>query len=151
MPALEKSVVTLRISGDTLVPDEITQLLGATPTTAQAKGEEIVHPRTGARRTAKSGLWRLCAPDRAPEDMDAQIQELLGQLTSDLSIWQQIAATHHLDLFCGLFMGETNDGLVLSPESLVAVGQRRIELQLDIYAPSPDEATPAPNHTSEVI
>ena len=141
MPALEKSVVTLRISGETLVPAEITEMLGASPTAAQAKGDEIVAPRTGARRIAKSGLWRLCAADREPEDMDAQIQELLCQLTADLDVWQNIAATWKIDLFCGIFMGQPNDGLILSPDSLAALGQRRIELQLDIYAPSLDEAT----------
>ncbi len=141
MPALEKSVVTLRISGDTLVPDEITRLLGAAPTAAQAKGDEIIAPRTGARRIAKGGLWRLCVEDRAPEDMDAQIQGLLRQLTPDLSVWRRIADVCKIDLFCGLFMGDTNDGLILSPTSLTALGERHIELQLDIYAPSPGEAT----------
>jgi hypothetical protein len=139
MPTLEKSVVTLRISGDTLVPAEITQMLGASPTAAQSKGDEIIAPRTGGRRIAKSGLWRLSAADREPEDMDAQIQELLGQLTSDLSVWQKIASSFEIDLFCGVFMGDTNHGLILSPKALVALGQRHIELQLDIYAPTQGE------------
>jgi hypothetical protein len=119
MPAIAKSVVTLRISGDTLVPNEITQLLGASPTSAEAKGDEIIGARTGTRRIAKSGMWRLCTGDREPEDIDAQIQELLGQLTSDLNVWRKIADTFDIDLFCGLFMGDTNDGLILSPKSLV--------------------------------
>jgi hypothetical protein len=133
MSVIEKSVVTLRISGDTLMPSEITDLLGASPTEAETKGQEIIGQRTGTRRIAKSGMWRLCAADREPEDMDAQVQELLGQLTRDLNVWQKIADAFHIDLFCGLFMGDTNDGLILSPKSLVALGQRHIELQLDIY------------------
>ena len=124
----------MRISGDTLVPAEITQLLGAPPTESETKGQEIIGHHTGHRRIAKSGMWRLCAADREPEDMDAQIQELLGPLTSDLSVWQKIADTFDIDLFCGVFMGDTNDGLILSSKSLVALGQRHIELQLDIYA-----------------
>jgi hypothetical protein len=133
MPVIERSVVTLRISGDTLVPAEITQLLGAPPTEAETKGQEIIGHSTGHRCIAKSGMWRLCAADREPEDMDSQIQELLSLLTSDLSVWQKIAARYDIDLFCGLFMGDTNDGLILSPDSLLALGERRIELQLDIY------------------
>jgi Domain of unknown function (DUF4279) len=139
MPVIEKSVVTLRISGDTLVPAEITRLLGAPPTKAETKGQEIVGDVTGHRRIAKSGMWRLCAADREPENMHEQIQELLSQLTSDLSVWQKVADTFDIDLFCGVFMGDTNDGLVLSPKSLVALGQRHIELQLDIYAPTEGE------------
>ncbi len=114
-------------------------MLGASPTHAETKGEEIIGQRTGTRRVSKSGMWRLCAAHREPEDIDAQIQELLSPLTSDLGIWQQIASRFQIDLFCGLFMGDTNDGLILSPDSLVALGQRRIELQLDIYAPTASE------------
>src|SRR5207249_10872894 len=102
MAAIEKSVVTLRVSGDTLVPAEITQLLGAAPTESETKGQEIVGRTTGHRRIAKGGMWRLCASDREPEEMDAQIQELLGPLTSDLSVWQKIADTFDIDLFCGV-------------------------------------------------
>ncbi|MEY2499667.1 MAG: hypothetical protein QOI07_1 [Verrucomicrobiota bacterium] len=133
MSALLKSVVTLRISGDALLPAEISELLGAQPTHGVAKGDETVGEQTGTRRIAKSGMWRLCAADREPEDIDAQIQELLSQLTSDLTVWREIATRYQIDLFCGLFMGDTNDGLILSPASLVALGQRHIELQLDIY------------------
>ncbi len=139
MGAPETSILTLRISGDTLVPGEITALLGASPTEAQSKGDVIIGPKTGTRRVLKSGMWSLCAVDREPEDMDAQIQELLSQLTPDLTVWQQIASSYHIDLFCGLFMNATNDGLVFSPDSLVALGQRSIELQLDIYAPTASE------------
>ena len=134
-----KSVVTLRVSGDTLVPAEITKLLGASPSAAETKGEEIIGARTGTRRVAKTGMWRLTVADREPEDMDAQIQELLGQLTPELPVWQDIAAKHKIDLFCGIFMGDTNDGVILAPQSLLALGKRHIELQLDIYAPDEDE------------
>ena len=145
MSALETSVVTLRVSGDSLVPSEITRLLGALATSVQTKGDEIVGQRTGKRRIAKSGMWSLCAADREPEDMDAQIQELLSQLTTDLDVWREIAAKYQIDLFCGLFMETRNDGLSLSPDSLLALGERKIELQLDIYAPSLEELTSAPN------
>ncbi len=133
MSVLQKSVVTLRISGDTLHPTEISNLLGASPAHAAAKGDEIIGEQTGTRRVAKIGMWQLRAADREPEDLDGQIQELLSQVTSDLTVWQQIATRYQIDLFCGLFMGDTNDGLILSPASLVALGQRHIELQLDIY------------------
>jgi hypothetical protein len=134
MAHLQKSVVTLRISGDDLIPEEITTLLGASPTHAQIKGQEIVGRKTGKVRIAKSGLWRLCASDRKPEDMDGQIQEILNQMTSDLTIWQNIAKRFKIDLFCGLFLGSSNEGMMLSPQSLSALGVRGIELGLDIYS-----------------
>jgi hypothetical protein len=38
-----------------------------------------------------------------------------------------------MDMFCGLFMKNENEGLSLSAESLAMLGERSIELSLDIY------------------
>lgn len=141
MAHLQRSVVTLRISGDDLVPDEITALVGASPTHAQIKGQQIIGKKTGTVRVAKFGLWRLCAADREPEDMNCQIQEILGQMTDNLSVWQSIASRFHIDLFCGLFLGGGNEGLTLSPQSLSALGARGIEMGLDIYSGDDDDET----------
>ena len=35
--------------------------------------EKIIGRKTGTVRIAKSGMWRLCATPREPEDMDGQI------------------------------------------------------------------------------
>jgi hypothetical protein len=139
MAQLHKSAVTLRISGDDLIPDEITRLLGASPTHAQTKGDKIVGKKTGHVRIAKCGMWRLCASDREPEDMDGQIREILSQATDDLTVWQSITKKYHADLFCGLFMRVGNEGLTISSESLHALGARGIEMGLDIYRGDDDE------------
>ncbi len=80
------------------------------------------------------GVWRLQATDREPEDMDSQIREILSQTTSDLAVWRSIAEKHKIDLFCGLFLGGSNEGMTLSPQSLLALGERGIEMGLDIYS-----------------
>jgi len=54
------------------------------------------------------------------------------ELTGDLAVWQALARFRP-DLFCGLFMGSSNDGVSLSPRALLALGERGIELGLDIY------------------
>jgi hypothetical protein len=134
MAQVQRSVVTLRIGGDDLLPDEISKLLGAKPTSEQTKGEKIVGRKTGRVRIAKMGMWRLEATDREPEDMNGQIQEILGQLTSDLEIWRTIGEKYQIDLFCGIFLGGSNEGLILSATSLRALGERGIEMGLDIYS-----------------
>jgi len=134
MAELHRSVATLRISGDDLDPAEITQLLGHTPTHAQRKGETLTSS-SGQTRIAGFGAWRLEATDRAPQNLNGQIAEVLDQLTPSLDVWRAIAAKYRIDLFCGLFMNVTNEGLELSPDSLRALGERGIELGLDIYAP----------------
>ena len=74
-----------------------------------------------------------CA-DREPESLDHQIGELLDKLTADIETWQAVCRRYQVDVFCGLFMGSENEGLTISPASLAALGQRGIELNLDVYA-----------------
>jgi len=138
MSAIKTSAVCLRIFGDDLIPDEITQALGASPTKSQHRGEVLCSP-SGKQRVVQRGNWRLEAADANPEDTDAQVRELLSQLTSDLAVWRDISTRFEVDLFCGWFMGQTNDGAMLSPATLLALGERGIELQLDIYAPDSDD------------
>jgi Domain of unknown function (DUF4279) len=134
MAQVQRSVVSLRIASEDLDPNKITRLLGATPTHTQIKGEKIVGKKTGYVRIAKFGMWQLSASDCEPEDMDGQIREILSQTTSDLAVWRSITQEHEIDLFCGLFLSVSNEGMTLSPESLAALGERGIELGLDIYS-----------------
>ncbi len=139
MAQLDRSLATLRIAGDDLQPAEISALLGHAASKEQVKGEVFVGKVTGRSRTAKAGMWRLEATDASPEDLDGQIAEVLGKLTGDLSVWAQIAKRYEVDLFCGLFMKVSNEGLSISAESLKALGERGIELSLDIYGPDEPE------------
>jgi hypothetical protein len=140
MSAIHHSIVTLRIYGDDLVPQDITKMLGALPTHSVAKGQEIVGRKTGKVRVAKTGMWRLCASDREPEDIDGQIREIFSQITADIAVWQSITKKYRANLFCGAFMSETNDGLSISPQSMAVLAERGIELWFEIYAPLQDIA-----------
>lgn len=141
MAAVEKSVVTLRIYGDDLVPQDITMMLGVSPTHAETKGQEIVGRKTGHVRIAKSGMWRICASDRKPEDIDGQIREIFSRMTAEVAVWQSITEQYRVNLFCGLFMSERNDGLSISPQSLAVLAERGIPLWFDVYAPTDDHET----------
>jgi len=138
MAHIEQSLATLRISGDDLLPDEITSLLGCAPTESHIKGEVIRGKKTGREYTKKTGMWRLTAADKKPENLDEQIVELLNKLTQDLTVWSALKQRFEMDFFCGLFMENTNEGGSLSAESLLALGARGIELSLDIYCPIPE-------------
>ncbi|MHC9087075.1 DUF4279 domain-containing protein, partial [Luteimonas sp. RIT-PG2_3] len=102
------------------------------PTESCCKGQEIVGRNTGAVRIAKTGSWRLSVARREPEDLEAQIFEILDQLTHDLGVWESLTC-YEPDLFCGIFMAGSNDGLPLSAKALLALGQHGIALGLDIY------------------
>lgn len=136
MAHLALSAATLRIAGDDLDPEEVTALLGAQPSDAQRKGQQL--PSKSAVRIAKTGLWRLSAADTQPENVDAQVQEILGQLTQDLEVWRVLSERFEVDLFCGWFMNESNEGVTISKGTLRALADRGVELALDIYGPASD-------------
>ena len=138
MPQLQRSVATLRVSGDDLAPDEISTLLGSQPSHAQRKDQEFLSKSPSGVRVAKFGLWRLEAADTEPEDLNAQVSELLGRLTQNLEVWRELSRRFEVDLFCGWFMGGGNEGVAISPQTLLSLGERNVELSLDIFGPDTD-------------
>jgi hypothetical protein len=138
MGIADHSVVTFRIFGDDLVPAEMTSRLGCEPTAAFAKGDIRIGPKTGNRYVEKTGRWSLSAEDRRPEDIPAQIEEILGKLSSDPVVWEYLKSKYSMDFFCGMFMGSSNDGLEFTPEVLGLISARGIRLGLDVYGPDDD-------------
>ena len=107
---VSKSIVTLRIHGDDLDPEEVSSLLGGKPTFSVPKNGLSNYPR-GRVRIARTGIWRIRTDYACPADLDGQIKEILDQLTDDLSVWDNISNRHHLDMFCGLWLSELNEML----------------------------------------
>ena len=138
MPQLRRAVATLRVVGDELLPEEISSLLGAEPTQAQRKGQQFPSKSPSGARIARTGLWRLSATDTETGNVDTQVFELLDQLTPDLGIWNDLSQQYKVDLFCGWFMGSSNDGVGISSRTLLALGKRGIELAMDLYGPDED-------------
>lgn len=138
MGQIHHSAATLRIFGDDLQPDEISQMLKCQPTKAERKGD-VIRYLSGRERTVKRGNWRLSAQSAEPEDLEGQIQWLMSQVNDDLGVWKSLTQAYDVDLFCGLFMRSSNDGLSLSPETMLMLGQRGIELGLDIYDASDED------------
>lgn len=139
MAHLQRASASLRIAGDDLVPADITRLLKKEPTAAYARGDQF-HTPLGGVVTRRSGMWQLSAEDTEPEDLDKQVSELLSQTTSDLLVWHELSRRFRVDLFCGWFMGSSNEGVAISPSTMVALGSRRIVLSLDIYGSDTLEA-----------
>ena len=135
MAILSKTKMSLRVIGDDLVPEEISQLLGCNPTREMIKGKPYSWKINGVQRLAKSGMWRLEANDKTPGDLNAQVFELLDKLTDNLDIWAALSEKYKLDMFCGLFMESGMEGISLSSKSLLALGQRGIEIDFDMYGP----------------
>ena len=102
MPKVSRTAAALRITGETLDPQEVSVIMGIRPSLSYRKGEVIRNPKTGRERIPKFGMWNLRTEDQFPGDLDGQIDELLGKLPDDLSIWKELNERFSLDLFTGL-------------------------------------------------
>lgn len=125
--------MTFRMFGDALVPAEITALLGCEPSASCSKGDARLTGRSAHRHIEQTGSWRLSASDRAPEDIAGQVRELLDRLPQDVAVWLRLRERYEMDMFCGVFMGSSNDMLGFAPELLMALAARGIGLSLDLY------------------
>jgi hypothetical protein len=138
MAIISRTVTCLRVIGDELIPSDVTDKLGSEPTRQMIKGEPFSWNAEGKPRIAKSGMWRLEATEREPGDLDAQVSEILELLTSDLNIWQSLSEEYRMDMFCGVFMEASMEGIGLTANTMLALGQRGIEIEFDIYGPDED-------------
>ena len=134
MAHLQRAVASLRVIGDDVVPAEITRLLRTFPTAAYAKGDAWHLPSSVGVRA--SGMWRLDAGVTEPEDLGQQVSELLRRTTADLGVWKTLSDRYRVDLFCGWFMSGSNEGVEISPATMIALGTRGIVLSVDIYNPN---------------
>jgi hypothetical protein len=137
MAAISETHAALRFFGDDLEPDQLSAHLGGTPSTCARKGEVIRSEKTGRERVARTGSWIMEVARREPGDLDGQVQELLAPLTRDFSIWRSLGQ-YRPDLFVGMFLQESNEGIEISAESLSALGERGIRLAIDVYEARPE-------------
>ena len=130
---IDRIRVSIRVGGDDLEPDQVTRLLGVSPTFAASKGQRrIVAGRELKQRTGVWGRDFSGAPDEWT--LEDAIVELLRQFPVDLDVWGTLAQKYSLEVFCGLFLRAPNRGFSLRPEILRMLSDRHLKLGVDIYA-----------------
>ena len=125
--------VRLRFTGDDLNPEELTRLLGASPTDANRRGDMIFNASGSLDYTALDGTWAI-ATKRSTSDIEEQLLELFGRLTPDLDIWRSLTTRYEGDLFCGVFLFWFGHGFDMSPALHRALADRNLIITFDIYA-----------------
>ena len=115
------------------MPDEISQILGCAPTLGYIKGQ--TYTTKGRPVVRKTGAWHLDATPQEPANLDAQVAELFTRVNQDLAVWERLSSKYRIDLFCGFFMNEDDEGLVVSADTLKVLGDRGIKLSLCLYPP----------------
>ncbi|MEM8850678.1 MAG: DUF4279 domain-containing protein [Pseudomonadota bacterium] len=147
MAGHDETAAALRVSGDDLDPDEVTEILGHKPDWSYRKGEtrvsrrtgEVIRDADGRQPVWRTGVWGLRVERRHPADLEAQIWELLRLVSDDITVWDKLNDKYSIDVFCGWFMHRSNDGLSVTPPLLHALGERGVTLDLDVYAPLEDD------------
>ncbi|WP_163831489.1 DUF4279 domain-containing protein, partial [Proteus mirabilis] len=81
-----------------------------------------------------TGSWRIRAERCSPGDLDGQIRALPAPLTRDFDAWRALSARFGGRIFAGLFLAEWNEGMRLEADTLAALAERGLYIDLDNYA-----------------
>lgn len=81
MTKLHRAVASLSLTGDNLNPEKVTELLGGQPTHSWCQGDDIRLRPDLPPKFAHQGHWRKEAKPTEPANLDAQVIELLDDLT----------------------------------------------------------------------
>ncbi|HEV7992521.1 MAG TPA: DUF4279 domain-containing protein [Gemmatimonadaceae bacterium] len=123
--------VSLRIRGDALDPDFLTQQLGVAPSFSARKGE--VTARRGRERLHTTGVWTFRLEVPPATELGEAIGHVLAALPEDATLWEEITSSFTAELFCGVFLENDNQSTVIQPDVLSALGRRGLPLSLDLF------------------
>jgi Domain of unknown function (DUF4279) len=133
--ALDEVAVALCIYGDDLDPDEVSSLLGVSPTHAHRRNDA-----TGLKSAPfKKGAWILELRRSEPVDLDALYAELLAPLPAAQAVWATLARRYEMRLD---FAVHTDAGcsFSVSPETFALMSSRHCAFNISIYAYGSNDA-----------
>jgi len=133
-------VADLTVVGESVDPDEIRELLRASPDRSHKVGD-LVSPKRSSVARRRSGLWSISTRGRLDESasLSDHIRDLLQRVTSDAEVWGMLAHRHSTRVFVGWFMALFNEGAGIEPDVLAELGRLSLLLDFDVYSSSPDE------------
>jgi hypothetical protein len=141
-------IVTLRIFGDSLVPGEVTALMGIEPTRAHAKGDRHIGKDGKEYAKRRIGMWQLRAAESS-DSFESRVFGLLARLPAPGGVWEAINRRYESDLSVGYFMQPRNEEFLLTAKAVNALALRGIALLLDIYDQTGDGGAGRPNSAFE--
>ncbi len=127
---IDETDVTFCVYGDDLDPDEVSSILGCTPTRSQRRGV----PSSPRRQPAKIGAWFLELRGLAREDPQRVITSLLDRLPSDEAIVRRLGERFLLKLNVVLHLDAWTRGFELPAALLARIVRLGLALGVSIYA-----------------
>ena len=138
MDSLQRAIVSVTISGDDLVPSEVTELLGGPPRLAVSKDEAFLASH-GKEITARTGMWQFGGDWETPPHLDRQISAVLSALTGDMSAWREMTSRYQCYLSVGGYFHDWTGGMTLVPNTSKLLADRNLAIDFDLYAPAASE------------
>jgi hypothetical protein len=136
-PNCAETFAALRLYGDDLDPQLVTQALGLSPSESAVKGLEIVSS-SGKKRVAPTGRWILESEGQVESTiLEQHIEWLLLQLEITKIIPTDIRGVTSADILCYWESATGHGGPQFSPELLGRIAKLRLSLSLDIYFAPP--------------
>jgi hypothetical protein len=123
--------VSLRIRGDALDPDFLTQQLGVAPSFAARKGELIA--RRGTERLQTTGVWTYRLEVPSSTELGDAIAHLMAALPEDATLWEEITSSFTADVFCGVFLQNDNQSTHVAADVLSTLSRRGLPLTFDLF------------------
>lgn len=128
-------VVSLRIRGDSLDPDFLTQQLGIPPTSSARMGEA---PDDGRTRAHATGDWTYRLPVPPETELGEVLEQLLTLFPADVTLWEELTSTYAVDVCCELYLEADLQRTMLDASVLGALGRRGLALRMLLHAPDGD-------------
>jgi Domain of unknown function (DUF4279) len=141
---VDDASVSLDIYGDDLDPDEITQLLGLSPTYSHRRGDRL----RPDGHSFHAGAWlHQVKSDDVPGAPELALGYLLDRLPSDASLWARLVQQFEIRLNFRIGFTGWSKGFVLSAPTIQRAAVLGVRLEFDLYAsenqpPELDKWTP---------
>ena len=127
---------SLRITSDTLSPDDIESTLNRRPDKRYSKGEPVSPRQDGPLRKQN-----ICIYESKPEDnllFDAHLEYLMTLVESHLGDLKNLENSCSFEIIFGCSSDNGQLGLVMTHEKVKRIAASPIDIVLDIYAGSND-------------
>lgn len=125
--------ITLRIQSETLLLEEISQILQMSPTISHSKGERM-SSRNPSSAVYEEDLWLLEFAEKGSfDELFVEVGNFFERSQNSLLI---LAEKCSIDLFCGYFPKESQDSFFIEHATLQKITSVPVDIIFDVYAPS---------------
>jgi hypothetical protein len=131
---VDEATLSLGIYGPELQPDEISAQLRCRPSSSHRRGDV----RRLGSPPYDQGAWILEVDRREPTEGDDLVRQLMDQIPTDPSLWEQLRARYTLRVVFVLFVGAWNRTFTLSPTSWNQLAMFGAPVGFSIYADGDD-------------